>query len=382
MKNVLEMDARKLNMVLDMTSNLTPEQLAAVAEHIMNLMASTKAENKDTCHALVYESRPNIPDCPHCKAKASLGFVVKSGFKSNGAQRYRCKTCGKYFVSTTGTAFARTRKSPDTWRKYIAMLLDGKSIKACAAACELSIQISFEWRHKILNTFQVHMQDTKMTGTVEVDEMLIPLSYKGNHVQGGFGTRRKGNGAINNMPRKAFRRGSDNKPTSSKERACVFCMVEDGRKTFYASVPGVGFMTEAMLDHTVGRHIVRETAMMLADNYKITHNYFEKHGYQHTILASNTSDNPHDHKPEIQGDLHMQHVNAMHHHLREFLRQYHGVSSKYLGNYVALYVWLRSVRTVKQRKSVDEVSLARAASPDCYITGDQIYSRPAVPQCA
>ena len=63
MKNELEMDARKLNMVLDMTSNLTPEQLAAVAEHIMNLMASTKIENRDTCHALVYESRPSIPDC-------------------------------------------------------------------------------------------------------------------------------------------------------------------------------------------------------------------------------------------------------------------------------------------------------------------------------
>ena len=38
MKNVLEMDARKLNMVLDMTSNLTPEQLAALCR----ILAETK----------------------------------------------------------------------------------------------------------------------------------------------------------------------------------------------------------------------------------------------------------------------------------------------------------------------------------------------------
>lgn len=221
-----------------------------------------------------------------------------------------------------------------------------------------------------------------MTGNIEVDEMLIPISYKGNHVQGAFGARRLCKGSLNDMPRKAYQRGSDNKSMSSKDKACVFCMVQDGSKSFYAAVPGVGFMNDTMLDATVAKHVDKTKAMMLADNYKITRKYFENNGYAHAILSSNTSDNPHDHKPEIKEGLHMQHVNAMHMHIRRFLAPYCGVSTKYLENYTALYVWLRNIKATKSRNSIEKISVARAASNDCYITRKDVLSRPAVPSCA
>lgn len=248
--------------------------------------------------------------------------------------------------------------------------------------CGIAHQTAHNWRHKILHVFEQNQMATKMTGTVEVDEMLIPLSYKGNHIQGGFGARKKTPEAINDMPRDAYKRGTDNLSRSPKEKACVFCMVENGNKSFYASVPGVGYMNEDMLNHTVGKHIVKESAMMLADNCRTTHNYLEFNGYQHTILASNTSANPNEHKPEIKDGFHLQHVNAMHRHIRKFLAPYCGISSKYLSHYLALFVWLKSVGVAKQKKTMDKVSVARAATPDCYISCQQLHSRPAVPRCA
>lgn len=221
-----------------------------------------------------------------------------------------------------------------------------------------------------------------MTGTVEVDEMLIPISYKGNHVQGCFGKRDLKRGVINDMPREAYKRGTDNKSKSSKEKACVFCMVENGSKNFFAAVPGIGFMNDAMLEATVAKHVKKDSAMMMADGYKVTKNYFEKNGYRHMILLSNTSGNHKDHKPEVRDGLHLQHVNAMHHHIRNFLKPYCGVSSKYLSNYISLFVWLKSVAQSKQKKSVDKVSVARAAAPDCYVSRKQIENRPTVPMCA
>ena len=221
-----------------------------------------------------------------------------------------------------------------------------------------------------------------MAGIVEVDEMLIPISYKGNHVRGSFVQRELKHGKDNGLPRKSFKRGSDNKSRSSRDKACVFCMVENGNKSFYAAVPGVGFMTDSMLDVTVAKHVNKDTAMLVADDYKITKNYFEQNGYTHTILMSNTSDNPKGHKPEIRGELHMQHVNALHHHIRNFLRPYCGVSTKYLSNYISLYIWLKTVGLTKQRKTTDQISVARAAAPDCYISRKLIESRPAVPLCA
>ena len=374
--------AKALKMIRTLSQD---EQNVIVAEIIAKmggeLPQEPQKEDPARCDSIVIEARPHRPDCPHCGAKSDLGYVVKDG-KKRGKQCYRCKACGRKFVPTTNTAFAHTKKSADTWRQYIAMMIAGKSIAACAEACDICIQTAFEWRHKILNAFVVNQNGTKMTGNVELDEMLIPISYKGNHVQGGFGTRKKADEAINDMPREAYKRGTDNISRSSKDKSCVFCMVQDGNKGFYAAVPGVGFMTNDMLDATVAKHVDKDKSMLLADNYKITQKYFEQNGYAHTILLSNISDNPKGHKPEIRGDLHLQHVNAMHHHIRTFLKPYYGVSSKYLSHYMAFYVWLKHVRLTKQRKPIEKVSIARAAMPDCYISRNTLRSRPAVPICA
>lgn len=372
---------------LEIINALSQSEKDSLVQEIMSKLHVMERHEEDfcfegsRCDKIIADVNPGKPDCPHCAAKASLGYIVRNG-NHKGAQRYKCKACGKKFVSTTNTAFSRTRKSAETWRKFIEMTISQKSIAECAAECDLCIQTAFNWRHKVLNAFAVNQDAVKMCGNVEVDEMLLPISYKGNHIQGSFGSRKDRLGSFNDIPRKAYRRGTDNKSMSAKEKTCVFCMVENGNKAFYAAVPGVGFMNEAMLDATVAKHVDKDKAMMLADNYKVTRNYFVTKGYNHTILSSNTSDNPHDHKPEIKNGLHMQHVNTMHRHIRRFLSGYCGVSSKYLENYIALYVWLKTVGASRQRKTADKVSAARAATPDCYITGKAIYSRPAVPMCA
>ncbi|MBP3685049.1 MAG: IS1595 family transposase [Oscillospiraceae bacterium] len=373
--------------LLEVVKGLSRAEQSTLAEQIMRMMAapSVPAEEKKSrrnlCKDMGIPKSDERPDCPHCAAKASLGYIIKRGL-NKGAQRYYCKSCGKYFVPTTNTAFAFTRKNADTWKKFIQMTISGESLKSCEEACRISHLTAFTWRHKILNVFAQDQEQLQMSGNVEVDEMLIPISYKGNHIQGAFGKREKRPGAVNNMPRKSYHRGTDNKYRSSKEKACVFCMVENGNKSFFATVPGVGFMNESMLNGTVAKHINKDKALLLADDYNATKAYFEKNGYRHIILLSNTSDNPRDHKPEVRDGLHLQHVNAMHHHIRNFLKPYYGVSTKYLSNYIALFIWLKSVGQMKKRKKVEQISLTRAAAPDCYITGKKLLSRPAVPQCA
>lgn len=159
-------------------------------------------------------------------------------------------------------------------------------------------------------------------------------------------------------------------------------MVQDGNKGFYSAVPGVGFMNKSMLDATIGQHVNREKALILADQYKITKNYLISGEYNHQILTSNTSKNPNEHKPQIKESLHMQHVNAMHRHIRLFLAKYYGVSSKYLENYISLFVWLTTEKNKNQNRKIKNISVGRAAESDCYITKSSLDSRPAIPCCA
>lgn len=369
--------------LLKALAGLTNDEKETLVKTVMGMM--TKEDEIRSCDNLIKEhsNRDCLPDCPHCGAQAKLGCIVKRGRKGNGAQRYTCKSCQRHFVGSTGTVFEGTHKKADVWEKYIQMTLDGKSLKVCASECHIAYQTAFTWRHKILNAFRVHQEATMMTGRVEMDEMLIPISYKGNHIKGKFGdVRKSGKGVDNNLPRSSYKRGSDNKSTSSKEKACVFCMIKNGSEGFYAAVPGVGFMQPEMLNATVGKHVNKENATLLVDQYKVTKNYLEENNYRHIILAANTSDNPHDHKPEIRDGYHLQHVNSFHHHLRNFLRNYHGVSTKYLENYVSLYIWLKTIAANKQKKHINQVSISRVSDTDCYVTRKELKNRPAIPVCA
>ena len=375
--------SRKVNQFLNMFQGMSAAEQNKLVEQIFGMMKVPVAvSGRQSCDGLIRENENYLPDCPHCKARSDLGFVIRKGY-DRGVQRYLCKACGHRFVAASKTAFSGTHKDAEIWRKFIRLTISGATLHECKEECGIAYQTAFTWRHKVLNVFKVNQEATEMRARVEMDEMFIPISYKGNRVKGAIGTRRvRLPGENNGLPRKSFRRGSDNKSASAKTKACVFCMVENGDKAFYASVPGVGAMQPAMLDKTVARHVDKKTALVLVDQYHVTSKYLADNQFRYMTFASNTSDNYHDHKAEIQGDLHIQHVNAMHRHLRAFLRRYCGVSTKYLENYVSLFVWMKNMKAVKQKKKLDELSVRRAATADCYITRKKIEMLPAVPVCA
>lgn len=376
-----------VNELMRLVQNMSAEEQRETVEQILSMLqgqSGTERHHSGHCVELIPELTGGKPDCPHCKARASLGHIVKRGYKS-GKQRFWCKACGKVFTMTTNTVFSGTHKDADVWRKFITYTIEGKSLAFCAENCEIAYQTAFTWRHKVLNAFRVNQEGTHMTGQVEMDEMLIPISYKGNRVKGSVGeSRLLKPGEDNGLPRESYRRGTDNKAISSKTKACVACFVEDGNKAFYAVVPCRGFVTEKVLDETLGKHVDKEKATILADRCYLTNRYLLENGYNFTALASNTTGRSSNHKPEVKGEhreLHLQHVNAMHRHIRRFLRGYCGVSTKYLENYISLYVWLRANGSLSQKKT-QKISVARAATADCYVTGKVLAARPAVPQCA
>jgi len=377
------------NNLLSQIQELNKKDQKELVDQILKMLAAPnsdkgyfKKSKSFNCNKMIEEHVGKEIDCPRCNAEYKMGQIVKRGF-NRGVQRFYCKKCGRFFFASTNTAFAGTRKDAETWKKFIWLTVTGNSLATCSVECGISYQTAFTWRHKILNAFNANQKNTKMTGVVEMDEMLVPISYKGNHVKGEFGVRYVAdNGQNNGLPRKSYKRGTDNKSMSSKDKACVLCMIDSRTKTVYGSVPGVGFMLTNMLDATVAKHVDKEKATVIVDQYKITRNYLEKNGYKYMSLLSNVSDNYKEHKPEIRGEYHLQHVNAMHRHLRKFLAGYCGVSSKYLQQYVALYVWLKSFGSKTRKKRLESLSIARAASSDCYISGKAIKAFNAIPKCA
>ena len=82
--------------------------------------------------------------CPYCSKK----HVRLNGHRKDGAQKYVCAECGKSFTAHTNTITAGSSKPLDTWRKYIACMVNGLPVREAAAKCGMADTTSFAWWHK------------------------------------------------------------------------------------------------------------------------------------------------------------------------------------------------------------------------------------------
>lgn len=87
-----------------------------------------------------------LKPCPHCKAENPY----KRG-KYKEMQCYVCRNCKKCYRETTGTALFYLQKK-DKLQAYLEEMKKGTSIKKTAKIVGISIQTSFDWRHKILSS--------------------------------------------------------------------------------------------------------------------------------------------------------------------------------------------------------------------------------------
>lgn len=301
--------------------------------------------------------------CRKCSSK----HIVKFGKDKNGKQRYRCKSCGTTFTATSYSALSNTHCSMDVWERYVALLLKGGTLQECAVQCHISVRTAFIWRHKILNALRKDQSVRAMAGIVEIDEVYVSISYKGNHKKSKRFT----------MPREAYKRGGESK-TKAGSRACVMCAVERNGQT-YGEVLGQGVPSFSQLAYAFEDRIMPES-IVISDKASSTKAYFKTRETVELIqLAAHANRYQQNSPPEIRGAYHIQNVNNLHNRFRRFLRPYNGVSTKYLNHYVSFFIWLENYRLTKQQNLVADTSKYLSAS-GLYVGRNEIFAMPPIPK--
>ena len=310
----------RLNDLLKMIDNLSASEIEIIAGELYNKLSDCKSDEDTSAYNFTPEE---VMACKHC---GSLDFV-KNGRDRHGHTRYICKDCHKTFSKNTNTVVAGTHKDSAVWKKYIQFMLEGKSIAKCAELCGLSIQTSFDWRHKILNALTESSFSGSLNGLVEMDEMFVRISYKGNHK----------NSKSFVMPRKAYHRGSDNRAKDNASKACLLCGVERN-KAFFGEVTCRGLINVPMLTKVLDNRLAKDCVVMTDGSYAFGRYFKDRGDIEHISLPGHKNGNI----PEVMGAFHINNVNALHKRFRDFLDKYNGVSTKYLGNYLALFLWLEN----------------------------------------
>lgn len=258
--------------------------------------------------------------CPHCSSTKTH----KRG-KQKGVQMYRCTSCNKWYSETTGTALYDI-KLKSKWQAYLSCMEKGMPIKKIAKKLGISIQTSFDWRHKILSSLAQFTPEV-LTDEVECDELELAINEKGNKA----------------LERKARKRSSDFKRNQ-----------------------GEGIVTTVQVVTAVSRNgdkilkAVESKRLNKAEIAKVLDGKLEEGATlitdKHPSYGAYASGNPKikhkqllakDHVDKSDKTIHLQKVNNVHSQLRGFLRPFNGVSSKYLQNYLNWYAYVGQIQNSK-----------------------------------
>lgn len=301
---------QKSNQILSAFKLLEPE----VQEQILQSLR-VEFEGKGKLLAIVstdFNSQAKKKACPYC---ASVK-VHKRG-SQKGVQMFKCVDCTKWFSSTTGTVLWDIKRK-DKWQSYLNCMNQNMPIKKIAKEIGISIQTSFDWRHKILSVLNTHSPLT-LSGRVECDELEMPISNKGEK----------------NLKRKARKRGSDFK-RNTKGKAITTVQVitaVDEHNHKYLKAIKTKRITAKQLSATLGKKLNKK-ATLITDMHPSYRPFVKSRpGMKHKTVKAK------DHVSSTDKKVNLQKVNNTHKQLRQFLDKFNGVSTKYLSNYLNWFAY-------------------------------------------
>lgn len=255
-----------------------------------------------------------VRECPHCKGTSILAIG-----KNKGVQRYRCKSCGKNFSENTGTSLAHLKKAY-LWDKYIGFMLEGHSIRKCAELTGISIQTSFDWRHKVLSSLK-SMSPEKFQGITESDDLFFNYSEKG----------------FRNLKRKPRKRGNDGiKQGVSNDKVAVI-LTCDRKQNKDIQVAKRGRLRKCDIEKVLKGKLDVE-AVLCTDSHRSYTAFAKSEGIKHEKLNARK-------KQYVKDKIyHVQNANQTISALRNWMVSFNGVSTKYLQNYLSWFMVLEQIK--------------------------------------
>ena len=248
--------------------------------------------------------------CPHCSSKH-----IRANGKLNGVQRYLCNGCKKNFSETTGKFWFAIKKK-DKLNRYLYCLLSGYSIRKSAKETGISLQTSFNWRHKLLTSFS-SVSVEGFQGIVESDDLFFAYSGKGNR----------------HLDREPKKRGEKaGKAGISDEKVAVTATCDrSGNKDF--KVATRGRISKKDLDRVLKGKLDRAD-VLCSDGHRSYGAFARANAIDHRKFNASKG------QRTVDKVYHVQNVNNMDRRLRKFMDSFNGVATKYLQNYLNWFLVL------------------------------------------
>ena len=296
-----EMRQQELKKIRAMVERMTYHQRRDLMEELVGREAA------GVCIGVI-EGQGERHPCPHCGSH----LVVRNG-SASGLQRYLCRSCQRTYNALTGTPLAHLRHK-SKWMVQAEALRDGISIRQAAKQLNVARSTAFRWRHRFMAAPKA-IQAQSLVGIAEVDETFFLHS-------------RKGERGLDRKPRR--RGGSAAKRGTSKEQVPV--LVARDRSTATAN-----FILDADSKAcvvTALKPLLPSDTILCTDGSSVLAAAAKEIGVTHRPVNVSAG------QRVIAGVYHIQNVNAFDSRLKNWMRRFHGVATKYLDSYLG---WFRTL---------------------------------------
>jgi transposase-like protein len=281
--------------------------------------------------------------CPHCSEHR-----IRANGKLKGVQRYVCNGCKKNFSETTGKFWYNIKKK-DKLNRYLYCLLSGYSIRKSAKETEISIQTSFDWRHKLLTSFS-SVSAEEFQGIVESDDLFFPYSEKGNR-------------HLDRKPRKRGEKAS--KAGISDEKVAVVATCDrSGNKDF--KVATRGRISKKDLEKVL-KGKLDKADVLCSDGHRSYGAFAKANTIPHKKFNASKG------QRSVDKVYHVQNVNNMDMRLNKFMGSFNGVATKYLQNYLNWFLVLEKIKN-STSKMATVATIAFASNSIWYDYKQQLFN--------
>lgn len=284
-----------------MVAALTFAQRRALKEKLV-------AEDDAAASVEVVESCMKLSGCPHCGGNG----VIRNG-SANGLQRYKCRDCCRTFNALTGTPLARLRQK-SKWLGQADALRDGATITQAARRLTVARSTAFRWRHRFL-ALPKTVQAQSLMGIAEADETFFLHSRKGER----------------HLDRKSRRRGGRAaKRGLSKEQVPVLVARDRSGATanIILAADGKADLVTAL------KPLLPSDTILCTDGSSVLAAAVKEIGVVHRPVNVSAG------RRVVAGVYHIQNVNSYDSRLKNWVRRFHGVATKYLDSYLG---WFRTL---------------------------------------
>ena len=269
------------------------------------------------------DTHPTV--CPNC-GRSDVAFIKKG--KHGGKQRYQCKGCGSKFAYDAKQITAHSHQSIDAWITVIEDTLSLQPLDETAKKIDVCHETAFNMRHKLLAFLETMTEsEAVLSELVEADETYVVQSQKGVR-------------CVDRKPRKHGEGAT--KCGLSHEQYCV-CVATDRNNHVCAVCVNRAKPSGDDIIHALSAHIAPQS-VLLCDGATAYNKLAELLQCKKVELKGHDSYDP---------VYHLNTVNNQHSRIKEMLRQFRGVASKYLNRYLALFSTLVSHAKSSAAESVD-----------------------------